>query len=154
MLKKHSRQDEAYLSVGERQSFGNVRNSALRDVVVGGELIGRDIDSDQMKRVLVGQTINVVAATTTAEVGDDTPFRETCHLVLNSGQKRSMKVAMVRIDATVEPNGEPDIGVNNSSKVAHEATVVRGRTTTTALLLRPEPAMPRDWNDGEDWRFE
>ena len=34
-----------------------------------------------------------------------------------------MKIAMVRIDATVEPNGEPEIGVNDSSQVAHEASI-------------------------------
>jgi len=35
-----------------------------------------------------------------------------------------MKIAMIRIDATVEPSREPDIGVDHSSQVAHGPTVV------------------------------
>jgi len=59
VLEKESRQYEADLAIGERQLFGDICDPALRDVGVCSELVSRDIDSYQVKRVLGGQTIDV-----------------------------------------------------------------------------------------------
>ena len=59
VLEKEARQYETDLAIGERQLFGDICNPALRDVGVRSELIGRDVDSDQVERVLGGQTVDV-----------------------------------------------------------------------------------------------
>ena len=87
VLEKASRQYEADLAIGERQLFGDVCNPALRDVGVRSELISGYIDSYQVERMLGGQTVDVRAVATTAEIGHDTSFRETGHLVLHSSEE-------------------------------------------------------------------